>query len=50
MWSHHPSKKIAVYIPDEQLKKTEQLTTKTEKAEEKKPAKKSATKKPAAKK
>lgn len=50
MWSHHPSKKIAVYIPDEQVKKAEQHTAKPEKAEEKKPAKKSAAKKTAAKK
>lgn len=50
MWSHHPSKKIAVYIPDAQVQKVEQLPVKPEKAKEKKPAKKSATKKPAAKK
>lgn len=50
MWSHHPTKKIAVYFPDELVQESKQHTAKPEKAEEKKPAKKSASKKPAAKK
>ena len=50
MWSHHPNKKIAVWIPDAQAVATEKPATEHVVEPTKKPAKAKTAKKPAAKK